>query len=135
MNVEAKNFRIGNLVSHNGFNGYVYSIEAAQPRKEERFSDKDLVTLFNNGIITLPIDEINPIPLTEQHLIDFGAEIFQTNRKGLQKSYKLARILFDISNSGLIYHASTRKIVPYVHKLQNLIYELKGIELIYTPQK
>lgn len=63
--MEVNELRIGNLVSQNNFFGYVYSIESAEPRKEKRFSDKVIVTLFDNGLTAVTIDEVEPIPLTE----------------------------------------------------------------------
>jgi hypothetical protein len=122
--IKASELRIGNLVSQNGFFGYVYSIESALPRQEQRFSDKDLVTLFDNGITTVQIDEIKPIPLTEKGLINFGFSELEKNSRTffVNNKFKL-----EMSNGGNIYYNKIR--IPYVHSLQNLYFALTGVEL------
>lgn len=64
-------FRLGNLVTQNGVTGSIYSIEGAQPMPDKRFSDKDLITLFDGGLVTVPITEIFAIPLTEEVFLQF----------------------------------------------------------------
>jgi hypothetical protein len=122
--IKTNELRIGNLVSQNGFFGYVYSIESALPKQEQRFSDKDLVTLFDNGMTTVTIDEINPIPLTEKGLINFG---FSELEKNYRTFFVNNKFKLEMSNGGNIYY---NKIwIPYVHSLQNLYFALTGVEL------
>lgn len=83
---------------------------------------KEAYDLINDGLLL-------PIPLTEEWFLKFGAEHTKMLNSGIQKSYKLAGIKFDISNSGNVYHSQTRNPIRYVHRLQNLIFELKDIEL------
>ena len=70
--MEKNELRIGNLISQNGFNGYVYAIQSEEPRSDKRFDGKVLVTLFDNGLTTVSIDEIEPILLTEEWHNKFG---------------------------------------------------------------
>jgi hypothetical protein len=125
--MKANELRIGNLVSQNGFFGYVYSIESALPRQEQRFSDKDLVTLFDNGITTMTIDEIKPIPLTEEWLVKFGFNEFEKNYRTFFVNNKFK---IEMSNTGNIYY--NKLWIPYVHTLQNLYFSLTGVELDLT---
>jgi hypothetical protein len=125
--MKLEELRIGNLVSQNGFFGYVYSIESALPRQEQRFSDKDLVTLFDNGITTMTIDEIKPIPLTEEWLVKFGFNEFEKNYRTFFVNNKFK---IEMSNTGNIYY--NKLWIPYVHTLQNLYFSLTGVELDLT---
>ena len=70
--MKASDLRIGNLVEYNGITFQVYSIQSPEPMQDERFSDKYLVTLSGDGLITVTIDEIKPITLTEEWLAKFS---------------------------------------------------------------
>lgn len=129
--MKANELRIGSLVSQNGFFGYVYSIESALPRKEEMLSDKDLVTLFDNGITTVPIDEIKPIPLTKYWLKRLGFE------EGFHDTDMRIQVSIDCSMSIWICDKTYNCLIgydliltiKYVHQLQNLYFALTGVEL------
>lgn len=85
-------------------------------------SNLESLLMFKN------FDRIKGIPITKWWLERLGAE--QVNSKsGLMASYKLAGIKFDVSNSGNVYHSQTKKPIHFVHRLQNLVFELKDIEL------
>ncbi len=71
---------------------------------------------------------LNPIRLTEEWIIEFGA-IQIKSKPGVRSCYSLFGIKFEVSNSGNVYHSQMRKPIVYVHRLQNLIFELKDIEL------
>lgn len=122
--LKTNELRIGNLVSQNGFFGYVYSIESALPRQEERFSDKDLVTLFDNGITTVPIEEIKPIKLTIEWLKKFR---FYEVSNSDKLYYQNNSLRFTISRNGNIYY--NRVLIESVHRFQNLHFALTGVEL------
>jgi hypothetical protein len=128
--IKTNELRIGNLVSQNGFFGYVYSIESALPKQEQRFSDKDLVTLFDNGMTTVTIDEINPVPLTAEWLVKFGLN--QSNSSENYGSEKicvfnnLRSVNIHYSFYGCDYEFECPR---YVHQLQNLYFALTGCEL------
>jgi len=128
--LKANELRIGNLVSQNGFYGYVYSIESAEPRNDIRFSDKDIITLFDNGITYVPIDEIEPIPLTEEWLIKFGFELDIEDDGYFKGKYKVS-----VSDEGCIffiydnYYPIEICEFKYIHQLQNLYFALTNTEL------
>jgi hypothetical protein len=125
--MKANSLRIGNLVSQNGFYGYVYSIESAEPRNDIRFSDKDIITLFDNGMTYVPIDEIEPIPLTEEWLIKFGFN------KVCSMYIRISDInemeFFDNIITFKDWFCKLEKKIQYVHQLQNLYFALTGEEL------
>ena len=145
--------RIGNLVMQNGFYGYVYSIDSPEPRKEKRFSDKAIITLFDNGLTTVPIDEIEPIPLTEEWLLKFGFEKYdwfdgcfiKCNNKHLMIQFyepkqeiliyftKISKDKDGHKMNGRDYLFKLKKY--YVHKLQNLYFTLIDEELKYNKNK
>lgn len=81
----------------------------------------------NFGVLEYP-NGFKPIPLTQEWLVNFGAERVK-QKSGVIACYKLHGIKFEVSNSGNVYHSQTRKLIPYVHKLQNFMYELKDVEL------
>jgi hypothetical protein len=125
--LKASELRIGNLVSQNGFYGYVYSIESAEPRNDIRFSDKDIITLFDNGMTYVPIDEIEPIPLTEEWLIKFGFN------KVCSMYIRISDInemeFFDNIITFKDWFCKLEKKIQYVHQLQNLYFALTNTEL------
>lgn len=87
----------------------------------------------NGEDLSLAYDLLNDgllygIPLTKWWLERLGAE-HVNSKSGLIASYKLAGIKFDVSNSGNVYHSQSNKPIHFVHRLQNLIFELKDIEL------
>jgi hypothetical protein len=130
-NLQTTELRIGNLVMQNGFYGYVYSIGSPEPRKEKRFSDKAIITLFDNGLTTVPIDEIEPIPLTEEILLKLGFkqnEQFKTNFKFYLKDNEIEINIYNGNNNSWL---NDRYVInlKYVHQLQNLFFSLCGEEL------
>ena len=85
-----------------------------------------------NQIITVDWGQIKyakdfkPIPLSEVWLIKFRFKGVP-HKKGVQAAYKKGSVRINISNSGNCYYKN--KYVYYVHKLQNLYYELENKEL------
>lgn len=87
-----------------------------------------------NGIdINQEHSPFNPIALTEEWLLKFEAVKTYSLKNGFQSTYILEDRQFELSNSGNIYHAQSKKLIPYVHKLQNFIYALKDVELTMNP--
>ena len=126
--------RISNLVMQNGFYGYVYSIASPEPRKEKRFSDKAVITLFDNGLTTVPIDEIEPITLTEEWLLKFGFEKSESKVSG-SDYYTLSNYSIMVNNNYFHFSLTSLEsryltIINHVHQLQNLYFALTGKELI-----
>jgi hypothetical protein len=72
-----------------------------------------------NPIISPNIDELKPIPLTEEWLLKFGFEQMDLHRFNLEISI--------LSTDRGMYFQTT--IINYVHQLQNLYFALTGNEL------
>lgn len=72
------------------------------------------------------IDDIKPIPLTEEWLIKFGFKQWKDCKK-----WSFNNVLIYTNRTSLFYYgkARTRIYVEYVHQLQNLYFALIGEEL------
>ena len=79
--MEVSELRIGNLVEHNGFSWKIYSIKGPSPLSDPKYSDKILLDLWNNGLVTVSIDEISPIEITGELLESLGFH-FDKGKKG-----------------------------------------------------
>ena len=77
--MKIKELRTGNYVSYNGSVVSVYAISNPPPNKDKHFDNKARVTLWCNGLIDATIDEIEPIPITEELLLKIG---FKKDRNG-----------------------------------------------------
>jgi hypothetical protein len=81
--IKSNELRIGNFVCAN-----IYSTKETPISYvvyEVTGIDSQIITFrFDDGYTGLPINEFNPIPLTEQWLIKFG---FKTNDYDLEKGY------------------------------------------------
>lgn len=77
--MEIKELRIGNCIRYNGSVASVYAISNPMPNSNNNFNNKERVTLWCNGLITANIDEIEPIPITEEFLLKIG---FKKKRDG-----------------------------------------------------
>lgn len=67
--MNAQSLRIGNIVKHNNTYWKVYGIQSPMPLEDKRFSDKYLIDLWNNGLVTVTIDEVEPVELTEDNIL------------------------------------------------------------------
>ena len=70
--MEAKELRIENCIRYNGSVASVYAISNPMPNSNNNFNNKGRVTLWCNGLIAANIDEIEPIPITEELLLKIG---------------------------------------------------------------
>lgn len=125
--------RIGNYVEYNGCTGVVYAVHSPIPCEDEHFRDIGIVELVIGGIVTARIDEINPIPLTEELLLKFGFELRYKTEDGM---------IYGLGNITLIYCHTTDNDFGFflngyhndvhiqeLHQLQNLYHSLTGKEL------
>jgi hypothetical protein len=71
---------------------------------------------------------IEPIPLTEEKLIELGAKEL-TPKRGVLKEFVLKTVRIEMSNSGNFYYKNSKLILESFHQLQNLFFSLKGKEL------
>lgn len=126
--MEAKEFRIGNTVR---------SVLTKKPVQIDLWALRVIEEGNYQNSYDTKTKVFRPIPLTEQVLIDCDAVdvTMKIRKKGVLKTYELHGVRFDLSNSGNIYHVYSGKLIPYLHRLQNLIFELKDVELEYKPNK
>jgi hypothetical protein len=119
--MESKELRIGNLVNYRGFPSMVGAI-----------SSNETYIYLDKGIVNPKVEDIEPIPLTEEWLLKFGFEkvswsndvrINLLNRWSLIYDFDVNKLCVD---SGL--NANYLQI-KYIHQLQNLYFTLTGEEL------
>ena len=67
--IQGKDLMKGNVVEYNGYYAVVHSVFGPYPNLDERFNNKECVDLIIGGMDTVPIDEINPVILTEEILL------------------------------------------------------------------
>jgi hypothetical protein len=99
-----------------------------------------VIKLTEQDIVTYVIDRsmfplqdgwgIEPIPLTEERLMEFGAKELKPKR-GVLKEFVLKTIRIEMSNNGNFYYKNSKLILESVHQLQNLYFALKGEELTF----
>ena len=119
--METKDLRIGNYVSYLG-----------EPQKVLGIGEKYIYIRPYSYLLCVDINEVEPIPITEEWLKKLGFVIIETN-KGIECFYfgnrysvfqpagKLAWLFVD-DEKGLCE-------VKHVHQLQNLYFSLTGEEL------
>lgn len=77
--MKVQELRIENCIRYNGSVASVYAISNPTPNRDNHFNNKGKVTLWCNGLIDATIDEIEPIPITEELLLKIG---FKKRRDG-----------------------------------------------------
>lgn len=118
--MEASELRIGNITSH----GTVYKINQ---ETDADFNDTVGCMDFMGGIGEFELKDVNPIPLTEEKLLEFGF-----NKSGLYylKDQVYVYIATGEHEAEFEYQFNhTQKPLFYVHELQNLFFALTGEEL------
>ncbi len=145
--MEASELRISNRVMYSGSDWLVTGINSPAPNKEERWNNKWVIELYQDGLVNATIDEIDPIPLTEDVLLKCGFE--ELNYGWYSKNYftdckespEVMSIKINLTtgrcgigndDSGTC-DAMTGKIITHVHQLQNLHHALTGHELTINP--
>lgn len=134
--MEAKELRVGNYVKYNGHYLTVIGISPPLPIQTEKFNEKWLIELLDNGYITATIEEIEPVELTAEIIEKFG----MVNR-GRGHSIPLIKgnvlSLNLLSKSAIMnihgpFGLVTPKHIKYLHQLQNIYFLLtdKELELI-----
>lgn len=130
--MKPQELRIGNYVKYNGSIVSVYAISNPIPNKDKHFNNKSRVTLWCNGLIDATIDEIEPIPITEEWLTKSGFvkriysdKIFAYGEGMLSTVYFIESTMIDIrteDNNATI-------LCKHLHHLQNAYYLVTGKEL------
>ena len=123
--MEAKNFRVGNLIYNDRIVNAIIFIG---------FDSVQLITPQGNNI-TARLDLIKPIPLTEKELIKFGINKYSDNHYILDILHR-SRIHFYTEKDKVNVELGNKSgysfgfpKVEYVHELQNLFFALTGKEL------
>lgn len=138
--INPKELRIGNLVEYNGIYWKVSEILSPKPHRDIRFADKYIVELFDGaGLSSVSIEDIQPIPLTEEILIKAGFKQNQMDGDEFYYSYDLKDDVYcDLSLingdkngylEAILFPYESWFRYRYVHQLQNLYLALTGSEL------
>lgn len=139
--IEAKQLNEGNSVLYNGAVMKVSEKRSPKPLKDEKYSEKYVIELFDGaGLINCTLEEIEPIPITEDVLLEFGfgkffipvSDIFYLRLPVLSHGH----LSFYFNSNGFNcdlgttsgYHFGTTKI-KHLHQLQNLYFALTNQEL------
>ena len=77
----------------------------------------------------IPIEDLHPIPLTEEWFMKFGFERFGINFRLNNFEYNPVTKNIIVHTGGAYYNGITLR-VECIHKLQNLYFALTGEELI-----
>lgn len=113
--IQANELRIGNLIHYfTGGENYVNTVDLQCLQR--CVEDNQLFNFIHFKI-----------PLTEEWLIKFGAEVFEFDN-GTPKQYRLFDRLF-IKRDGYLCDYGSSVVLKYVHKLQNFMFEVSNKEL------
>lgn len=123
--ISANELRIGNLVNYEGNPFYIWS--------EITKYSVDLDDKETKHVKAAAFDELEPIPITEEWLLNLGFTNWVTSR-GIENDYFVHNNLFPVKiNFYLPYNYLNIYIggitLKYVHQLQNLYFALTGKEL------
>ena len=121
--MEAKELRIGNIVKY----------------ENTVYLHGGKITEVDN-IIQGETDYYEPIPLTEEWLLNFGiknANFVHEIKHPIVHIYSINKWFFAINEDGSIrmIHPVNEINIKYVHQLQNLYFALTGTELEYDEKK
>lgn len=120
MKLEASELRIGNYLVHPIFgdecqvNGIVRS---------------GIYITNNTESLPIHIDAFEPIPLTIEELLKFEVKELERPKRGVLKEFVANGVRLEVSNSGNIYYKNSKRVLGFVHHLQNLYHSLRGEEL------
>ena len=92
------------------------------------YSYGDILLELDDENIEIDIKDIEPIPLTEERLVNLGFEVFEFDHKENQYSFN-GRLI--VVRNGEFYEYGTNVNLKFVHKTQNLMFELTGKELTF----
>ena len=143
--MEATELRIGNIVTvdnpkyHPQLKGVLLRVTGVQERSingaiETSVNlEHSVKSIIEYQTYSQFIEYINPIPLTEQWLLDFGFEVEREHYDKGRLSILLADNNNDYYKSGRVFYKSwaiMESQPKYVHQLQNLYLALTQKELI-----
>jgi len=126
--MKAQDLRLMNLVEYPNWNN---DGSKAYFKIRDIYFENGKIGL-TNGIIQIPstnLEYLKPIPLTEEILANWCGAKEVKSKSGVMKCFKLHGVKLEFSMSGNTYISQSRKLIPYLHKLQNYFFEVKDIEL------
>jgi hypothetical protein len=124
--------QIGNRVLYNGMEAIVYSIRGPYPDVSERFNNKATVDLYLGGLITATEDEIYPIILSRDILV----ENLKFKQQGESNSFingEVKLVLEDDNWKDVCFDLYIRvyiKCLSTMHELQNTYKTLFNDDLL-----
>ena len=123
--MKASELRIGNLVKAQPFEGIITV-----------FNNDKCVVKHKSGIVKYLIEDLEPIPLTEEWLLKFGFEK-QHNEEDFDYWFKndFSNDIIWEHSEGFCHNLNYGGDIKYVHQLQNLYFALTNEELTYEQQK
>lgn len=143
--MDIKELRIENCIRYNGSVASVYAISNPTPNNYNHFNTKEKVMLWCNRLIDATIDDIEPIPITEELLLKIG---FKKGRNGYfnyrdyndELSIRFSENYTNIEYANLHFNPEDVTETNYgsslefpntlhLHTLQNIWYLLTGKEL------
>ena len=117
--IEARELRIGNYVKHFE-NGIVLTVGRTVAFKTP------------TNTIRVDVDDLEPIPLTEEWLLNFGF-VYTDDLDNLNRNYKLQefeiQLHLDVNDFMCCNTIPNYVQIKYVHQLQNLYFALNNEEL------
>lgn len=121
--INANELRIGNYVNYYQVYIRVLSINSPHASEQERYDGKYILEIGSPDSFNVSINEVSPIPLTEELLLRFGFEAIQDGY------YKKGEITWNIYNEQCHFIDWELPHIQHLHQLQNLYFALTGQEL------
>lgn len=126
--------QIGNRVLYNSMDAIVYGICGPYPNKDGSFNNKATIDLILGGMITATEDELEPIVLTKNILID----VLKFEQIGEDNSFSdggLVKIVLEDDNwddiaFDVYFNGTYFNCISYVHELQNIYKVINNEDLI-----
>lgn len=115
--MEANELRIGNYIQKNGLKATVEIINGEVD---------EIYYLGDDFYYSDSIDDLRPIPLNEEWLLNFGFEMYEFDNKANQFRLKDRLIVY---REGCLHDYGTSVKLEFVHQLQNLYFFLTNTEL------
>jgi hypothetical protein len=131
--IEAKQLNEGNSVLYNGAVMKVSEKRSPKPLKDEKYSEKYVIELFDGaGLINCTLEEIEPIPITEDVLLCL--EKIEKKADGLfflklPFNYEIKIIEGKKGYAFWVQNTLISASIDHLHQLQNLYFTLTNQEL------
>jgi len=132
--MKANELRIGSIVQYRTSLGYATTtVQSINKEGTDLFVDD-----YTRGIrFDLGFEDLEPIPLTEQWLLDLG---FEGRRYGFYNEHPISscfllaengKYTFYIGEILMVDDQKSVRVIDHVHQLQNLYFAITGTELTF----